>query len=175
MFSNTFKIIFIIFSLISVSYAQNITFKVPNGWKKNDNLSLENKKLVFTPAVNKLLKAKEANPTEALYIEVKESTAEINTILLNNLINIQKEYSDFKYYKVISEPENSMGLGCTSQGGFCIIQRIEYYQKELYVYTYINNRPHYSQGLFGKWTNILGQIRAGKQPLTDKNDEVFEL
>lgn len=169
MFSNTFKAFIVVSLLSSCAFAQSITFCVPNGWEKNVLLSENGKKIVFTP---------QNSPTgnqEALTVVVKKEAVSADKLLWNNLIEIKKEYPDFKYYKPVFEPENSMGLGCTSQGGFCMIQRVEYYEKELYLYTYINNRPHYSQGLFGKWTNILAQISAGEQPLKSKNDEVFEL
>ena len=169
MFLNTFKTLIIISLLSTCAFANAITFCVPNGWEKNDLLSDKSKKLVFTPQNSK------TGNEEALTVITKKEAVSADKLLLLNLIEIKKQYSDFKYYNPVSMPENSIGLGCSSQGSFCLIQRIEYYQNEFYIYTYINNRPHYSQGLFGKWTNILGQIRAGNQPLKSKNDEVFEL
>lgn len=169
MFLNTFKTLIIASFLMTSAFAQSITFCPPDGWQKNEELSEEGKKIVFTP------KSNQPEYLETLTITTENGIISSDKQLWNNLIEIKKEYPDFKYYKPLFTQTNSMGLGCSVNGGFCIIQRVESYSDELYIYTYKNNMPHYSQGLFGKWTNILGQIEAGEQPLKSENHEVFKL
>ena len=168
MFLNTFKLCLTVFFLSAVSYAQSVTFTLPDGWGKNEELSKQGEELVFTLIG-------EEKPKETLTITVNDIKAGADRILWNNFINIKKKYSDFKYYKPLYTPKNSIGVGCSTEGSFCTVQRVEVYEGDIYVYSYINTYPHYGQGLFGKWTNILGLIRAGEQEKTRETDGVFEI
>ena len=166
MFLNIFKYIFIALVLSSFALSEGIIFKLPDGWEKSEAKSEKGSVLVFTP------KGSEA---ESLKVRVETSDIGADKLLWNNLIEIKKKYSDFKYYKPLYTPNESMGLGCSVEGSFCLVQRIEKEGKNLYIYSYKNTKPHYSQGFFGKWTNICAQIRSeNKLPLLE-NEEFFEL
>ena len=168
MFLNTFKIFLTLILLNTLAFANSVTFTLPDGWEKNEIYSAKNDVLIFS-------KTDETLPRETLTITSEEAKTSADKVLWDNFIVLSKKYSDFKYYKPIYTPQDSMGLGCSIEGSFCVVQRVEIYEGDIFTYTYVNSFPHYSQGLFGKWTNILGAIRAGKQEKTRESDEVFEI
>ncbi len=169
MFLNIFKTFLISAILFSSAFAQGIIFKLPDGWEKNKEYSEKGSLLVFSPKNSK------NPPVEFLRVESEKTQIGADKLLWNNLIEIKKQFSDFKYYKPQYTKDESMGLGCSVEGAFCIVQRIKKDEDYLYIYSYMNYRPHYSQGFFGKWTNICSQIRTENELPLKGNEEFFEL
>lgn len=169
MYLNIFKTFLTVVLLCSCAFAQGIIFKLPDGWEMNKNFSKKGEYLVFTP------KSSGKHFIESLKVVVEKTNLNADKFLGNNLSTIKKEYPDFKIYKPLYKTEEALGLGCSSKGGFCIIQRTVKQDGSMYVYSYINTKPHYSQGLLGKWTNICAQIRTENELPLKENEEFFEL
>jgi len=169
MFLNIFKTFLIFVFLFSAAYSEGIIFKLPDGWEKSKEFSESGSVLVFAP------KNSENPLIESLKVRVEKNNIGADKLLWDNLIGINKKYPDFRYYKILYTPNEAMGLGCSTEGGFCTVQRIVKQGESSYIYSYLNTRPHYSQGFFGKWTNICAQIKTENELSLEENEEFFEL
>ena len=50
-------------------------------------------------------------------------------------------------------------LGVVNQKNTCAVQRAFQGNEGIIIVTYQNRMPHYSQNMFGQWSNILSHVR----------------
>ena len=79
-------------------------------------------------------------------------------ILHKQLGKDKNNYPDIIPEYVNSNHEDSMVVWCSKQRNTCAITRAFQGENGVIVVQYINKAPHYSQNIFGQWSNILSSI-----------------
>lgn len=149
-----------LFLLPSLCFAKDtIDFKFPNeGWHKVDSPDKVAYKKCFVPHNQSA-----ENYTEMLvFVGRKTKTAGITpmTILHKQLGKDKLNYPDIEPEYIKQELEDSMIAWCSQAKNTCTIKRAFQGKEGVVIATYINRMPHYSQNMFGQWSNILGSIKV---------------
>lgn len=71
----------------------------------------------------------------------------------NNYLDIYPEY-------VKRDFDDSMVTFCSKIRNTCVVERAFKGNNGIVLVSYINKAPHYSQNIFGQWTNILSKIKV---------------
>ncbi len=71
----------------------------------------------------------------------------------NNYLDIIPEY-------VKQDFDDSMVTFCSQLRNTCVVERAFKGSQGIVLVSYINKAPHYSQNMFGQWTNILSKIKV---------------
>ena len=66
----------------------------------------------------------------------------------------------------VSDFDNAMVTWCSKMNNMCVIQRAFQGNEGIIIVTYTNKMPHYSQNMFGQWSNILSHVKL-YNPITD--------
>lgn len=71
----------------------------------------------------------------------------------NNYMDIIPEY-------IVRDIDNSMITWCSKMKNTCNITRAFQGNDGIVFATYLNKAPHYSQNMFGQWSNILSKVKV---------------
>ena len=156
----------LIIALLSIFLMQNITlakeiveFEFPNaGWHQvqspdgiltkkcfvpvNQTSENYNEMLIFN---KKVLKNKGITPMVILHKQLGKDRL--------NYLDIEPEY-------IINDLDNAMVTWCSKSKNTCTVQRAFQGNEGIIIVTYKNQMPHYSQNMFGQWSNILSTIKS---------------
>ena len=69
-----------------------------------------------------------------------------------NFVDIEPEY-------IKQDFDDAMLTWCSKLKGTCVVQRAFHGNDGVIIVSYINKMPHYSQNMFGQWSNILSTIK----------------
>jgi len=98
--------------------------------------------LIFS---EKILKNKGLSPMVMLHKQLGKDR--------NNFIDIVPEY-------IVRDFDNSMVTWCSQLKNTCAVSRAFQGNQGVVFATYINKAPHYSQNMFGQWSNILSKVKV---------------
>jgi len=155
------KILFLVLAFLT---AQNISsandilqFDFPNaGWHKVASPDGVESKKCYVP-VNQTSE----NYTEMLtFIQKASKNKELPpmVIMQKQLGKDKNNYTDIAPHFINNDMENPMALWCSQYRNTCVIQRAFKGNDGVVLAIYTNKSPHYSQNIFGQWSNILSQI-----------------
>lgn len=161
--------------LLSVILLQNmcfakdvIQFDFPNdGWHKVVSPDGIESKKCYVPAnqssenytemlifYEKTLKNKGISPMVMLHKQLGKDR--------NNYIDIEPEY-------IVRNIDNAMVTWCSQYKNTCAVERAFNGNNGIIFATYINKMPHYSQNMFGQWSNILNNVQLYNNEKTSKS------
>ena len=155
----------IIIALMSVFLMQNITlaseviqFDFPNaGWHQVPSPDGIASKKCFVP-VNQT----SDNYTEMLIFNkriLKNKGITPIVILQKQLGKDRLNYMDIEPSYIVNDFDNAMVTWCSKLKNTCAVQRAFQGNEGIIIVTYQNRMPHYSQNMFGQWSNILSHVR----------------
>ena len=148
------------FLLPSFCFANDIIdFNFPNeGWHKVDSPDKVAYKKCYVPHNQNA-----ENYTEMLvFVGRKSKSLGLSPMnLLHKQLGKDKlNYSDIQPEYIKQELDDSMVAWCSQVKNTCAIKRAFQGKEGIVIATYINKMPHYSQNMFGQWSNILGSIKV---------------
>lgn len=147
--------------ILSLSVLQNfclaeeqIKFTFPDpGWHFiNSPKGFENKQC-FVPN-----NQTSENYTEILYFykrKIQTTGITPSVILQKQLGKDRNNYKDIVPQYVKHDSEDSMAVWCSKLYNICSVERAFQGKEGIIFAIYTNKMPHYSQNMFGKWTNLL--------------------
>ena len=156
------KILFAILSLFllqNFAFARDIVeFNFPNeGWHKVESPDGVKTKKCFVPYnqtaekhtemivfYERVLKNKGITPMSIMHRQLGKDRT--------NYIDIEPEY-------IKQDFDDAMLTWCSKMRGVCVVQRAFQGNDGVIVVQYINKMPHYSQNMFGQWSNILSTVK----------------
>lgn len=152
-------------ALLSLFLMQNITlaqeiveFDFPNaGWHQVASPDGILSKKCFVP-VNQT----SDNYTEMLIFNkrtLKNKGITPIVILQKQLGKDRLNYMDIEPNYIVNDFDNAMVTWCSKSKNTCTVQRAFQGNDGIIIVTYRNRMPHYSQNMFGQWSNILSQVR----------------
>ncbi len=80
-------------------------------------------------------------------------------ILQKQLGKDKNNYKDISPEYMSQDMDNAMAVWCSQTKNTCSIQRVFKGSEGVIIAAYINKSPHYSQNMFGQWSNILSSIK----------------
>ncbi len=152
----------------------SIEFVFPNeGWHKVDSPDGVISKKCFVPH----------NQTASNYVEMVIFTERILknkdispiTILQRQLGKDRLNYSDIEPEYIKRDFDDAMITWCSKIHNTCAVKRAFQGKDGVIVASYINKMPHYSQNIFGQWSNILGSIKINKIENETSNKGIINL
>lgn len=146
--------------LQGVSYSKDtLQFDFPNsGWHKVLSPDGVESKKCYVPY----------NQTAENYTEMLIFTQKIiHNTGLTPMVMIQKQlgkdknnYRDISPEYITNNTEDTMITWCSSSHNTCAIERAFQGNDGIVIVIYLNKAPHYSQNMFGQWSNILSSIKV---------------
>ncbi len=155
-----FIIPFLTFLFISsAAFAKDsVVFNFPNeGWHKVDSPDNVLTKKCFVPV----------NQTAQNYTEMVIFTQKIlknkdispMAILQKQLGKDKSNYMDIVPEYINQDFDDSMVTWCSKIKNTCAIERAFQGNEGVILVIYLNKMPHYSQNMFGQWSNILSKVK----------------
>lgn len=156
-----------LFFMQNLSFANDaVQFAFPNdGWHKvaspdgveskkcyvpyNQNAENYTEMLTF---YERVLKNKGISPMVILHKQLGKDR--------NNYIDIEPEYISQNY-------DDAMVTWCSKMKNTCTVTRAFQGESGVIVVRYLNKAPHYSQNMFGQWSNILSSVELFKPAQND--------
>ena len=170
----------LIIALLSIFLMQNITlakeiveFNFPNaGWHQVQSPTGVLSQKCFVPV----------NQTSDSYTEMlvfnkkvlKNKGITPMVILHKQLGKDRLNYKDIEPSYIINDFDNAMVTWCSKMNNMCVVQRAFQGNEGVIIVTYRNKMPHYSQNMFGQWSNILSQVKL-YNPNEDSGKNKIEL
>lgn len=111
---------------------------VPYNQTSNDYTEM----LIFS---ERILKNKGLSPMVMLHRQLGKDR--------NNYPDIVPEY-------IVRDFDNAMVTWCSELRNTCAVSRAFQGAEGVIIATYVNKAPHYSQNMFGQWSNILSQVKV---------------
>jgi len=154
--------LFCLFLIQNLSFAKDmVQFDFPNaGWHKvaspdgveakkcyvphNQTTEVHTEMLVF---YERVLKNKGISPMVILHKQLGKDRL--------NYIDIEPEY-------ITQNLEDAMVTWCSRTKNTCAVTRAFQGDNGVIVVQYLNKAPHYSQNMFGQWSNILSTVELHK-------------
>jgi hypothetical protein len=170
----------IIIALLSVFLMQNITFAkeilqfdFPNeGWHQVVSPDGDLRKKAFVPYNQSTESYTEMLTFNKRILKNKGITPIV--ILQKQLGKDRLNYKDIEPNYIVSDFDNAMVTWCSKMNNMCVIQRAFQGNEGIIIVTYTNKMPHYSQNMFGQWSNILSHVKL-YNPITDTDKTKIEL
>ena len=170
------SLIFFIFLLFqNICFAKDILkFEFPNaGWHKIDSPDGVKSKKCFVPV----------NQTAQNYNEmVILSERIIKNEGINAMIMLQRQlgkdrnnYRDIVPQFIVQNENNTMVTWCSRLKNTCVVERAFKGNEGIVIAIYMNKMPHYSQNMFGQWSNILGSIEIYDKTSGNDANNLIEL
>lgn len=136
-----------------------IQFDFPNdGWHKVESPDKQTSKKCYVP-YNQTAE----NNTEMLVFSeriLKTQGLTAFTMLHKQLGKDKNNYLDITPEYVFTDADNAMITWCSSIRNTCAVSRAFKGNEGVIFATYYNKAPHYSQNMFGQWTNILSHVKV---------------
>lgn len=151
----------------NLSFAKDvIQFDFPNaGWHNVASPDNVTSKKCFVPQNQT---AEKYTEMLVFYQRVLKNKGISPMIILHKQLGKDKNnYPDIIPEYVNSNHEDSMVVWCSKQRNTCAITRAFQGENGVIVVQYINKAPHYSQNMFGQWSNILSSIELFKPAEND--------
>ena len=156
----------LIISLISLFLLQTtccakdiLQFDFPNeGWHQVACLEKKSTKKCFVPYGQTA-----ENHTEMLMFSeriLKTQGLTALTLLHKQLGKDKNNYLDIVPEYMLADMDNSMVTWCSQLRNTCAVTRAFKGKEGVVFVTYLNKAPHYSQNMFGQWSNILSHVKV---------------
>ncbi len=166
------KIIIILTALfltqINVSAKDSLIFDFPNeGWHKVMSPDGVASKKCYVP-----YNQTGENYTEMLVLSekiLKNNDISALSMLHRQLGKDKNNYPDIMPEYVFQDMNDAMITWCSRVKNTCTVQRAFQGPQGIIFASYINKMPHYSQNIFGQWSNILMNIKANTSNTPSKN------
>lgn len=161
----------IILTLLAIFLIQNIglakdslEFAFPNaGWHKVQSPDGIETKKCYVP-VNQTSE----NFNEMLIFTEKNSVVSPVAILQKQLGKDRLNYKDIIPEYVRHDNYDAIATWCSASNNTCAMHRAFQGNNGVVVVTYINKMPHYSQNMFGQWSNILSKVKIYDSSITSE-------
>ncbi|MCD7740410.1 MAG: hypothetical protein LUH11_03580 [Candidatus Gastranaerophilales bacterium] len=119
------------------------------------------------------------NYTEMLiFSERILKTQELSPVVImqKQLGKDRNNYQDITPEYISHDLNDAMVTWCSQIKNTCVIQRAFKGEEGIILVTYMNKSPHYSQNMFGQWSNILSNIKVYSPESGEKTpDNLIEL
>ena len=136
-----------------------IQFDFPNdGWHKVSSPDGVESKKCYIPYSQTA-----DNYTEMLIFFEKtlKTTGLTPMVMLHKQLGKDKNnYADIIPEYIVQDIDNSMVTWCSELKNTCAITRAFQGSEGVIFATYLNKAPHYSQNMFGQWSNILSRVKV---------------
>ena len=172
------KILLLFLSVLliqSVSYAKDyVEFNFPDdGWHLVASPDKQQNKKCYVPK-NQTTE----NYNEMLvFVERKIKTEGItpSVIIQKQLGKDRNNYSDIVPEYITRDIDDTMITWCSPKKNTCAVKRAFKGTNGVIIVSYINKMPHYSQNMFGRWSNILSTVKVYKQTEQEKPNNIIDL
>lgn len=168
---------FILFCIIVQNYAlakDRLIFNFPNeGWHKVESPDGIKSKKCYVP-VNQT----NQNYNEMLILSerlIKNEGLSAMVMLHRQLGKDKNNYRDIIPQYIVQDENNAMAAWCSKLRNTCSVQRVFRGSEGIVFAIYINKAPHYSQNMFGQWSNILGRIEVYDKNTSKPEGNIIEL
>lgn len=152
--------------MLSLSLIQNycfakdiLQFDFPNdGWHKIESPDNQTSKKCYVPYGQTA-----ENYTEMIIFSeriLKTQGLTAFTMLHKQLGKDKNNYMDIVPEYVLTDADNAMITWCSGMRNTCAVSRAFKGNEGVIFATYYNKAPHYSQNMFGQWTNILSHVKV---------------
>jgi len=167
-------LLFVFFIMEGICLAKDtVKFEFPNeGWHNVESPDRAAYKKCYVP-VNQT----NQNYTEMLILSeriLKNPDLSPMVILNKQLGKDRLNYKDIVPEYMSQDTENPMVAWCSRVNNTCAVERAFKGENGIILAIYINKMPHYSQNMFGQWSNILNQIKV-YNPESDDNSNLIDL
>ncbi len=98
-----------------------------------------------------------------------------SAILQKQLGKDRNNYKDIIPKYITQDSNDTMVTWCSKIANTCTIKRAFQGNDGIIIVTFINRTPHYSQNMFGRWSNILSTIKITNKNSSDNNMEIIQL
>ena len=148
-----------LFMLQNFCFAKDIIqFDFPNeGWHKVESPDKRTTKKCYVPAGQTA-----ENYTEMIVFServLKTQGLTALTLLHKQLGKDKNNYLDIAPEYVYADADNAMFIWCSQLRNTCAVNRAFKGKEGVIFATYLNRAPHYSQNMFGQWSNILSTVK----------------
>ncbi len=145
------------FLLQNICFANDVLkFDFPNqGWHKTASPDGTESKKCYAPAGQTA-----ENYTEMLTFmqkSVKNKNIPPIVILQKQLGKDKTNYTDIYPEYITQDFDNAMAVWCSKSNNTCVMERAFKGNDGVILVIYTNKAPHYSQNMFGQWSNILSK------------------
>ena len=148
-----------LFMMQNLCFARDmVEFNFPNeGWHQVDSPDGVKTKKCFVPY----------NQTSEKYTEMivfyervlKNKGITAMSIMHKQLGKDRTNYIDIEPEYIKQDFDDAMLTWCSRLKGTCVVQRAFQGNEGVILVQYINKMPHYSQNMFGQWSNILSTVK----------------
>lgn len=135
-----------------------LTFNFPNeGWHKVESPDGITTKKCYVP----YNQTSENYREMLIFMQRKTKNTGISpmVILQKKLGKDRLNYFDIEPAYIKQDFDDAMVTWCSKSNNVCSLQRAFQGNEGVILVSYINKMPHYSQNIFGQWSNILGSIK----------------
>ena len=155
--------LFAIFLIQNISVAKDtLEFAFPNaGWHKVQSPDGIESKKCYVP-----LNQSTENYNEMLIFTEKKSVVSPVAIMQKQLGKDRLNYKDIVPEYIKHDYNDAMATWCSASKNTCALHRTFQGNDVVIIVTYINKMPHYSQNMFGQWSNILSKIKIHDSNIT---------
>ncbi len=163
----------LLIALLSLFVMQNISlakdsvqFAFPNeGWHKVASPDGVESKKCYVP--NNQTSEKHTEMLVFYERVLKNKGISPMIILHKQLGKDRTNFGDITPEYIYITPEDAMVTWCSKTKNTCAVTRALQGQSGVIIVQYLNKAPHYSQNMFGQWSNILSTVKPYK-PAEDK-------
>lgn len=152
------SILFIFAIMQSVCFAKDVlNFNFPdNGWHKVASPDGIDSKKCYVPANQ----SSESFNEMLTFVQkdIKNTGISPFAILQKQLGKDKNNYFDIIPEYIVKDMDNAMVAWCSQNKNTCVVERAFRGNSGVVLAIYTNKAPHYSQNMFGRWSNILGGI-----------------
>ncbi len=157
-----FTTILCLFLMQSISLAKDtIQFDFPNeGWHKVASPDGVQSKKCYVP-----YNQTSENHTEMLvfYERVLKNKGISPMVILHKQLGKDRtNYFDIQPEYITNNPDDAMVTWCSRTKNTCAVTRALQGDNGVIIVQYLNKAPHYSQNMFGQWSNILSTVELYK-------------
>ncbi len=162
--------------LQTASFAKDrLQFDFPNeGWHKTESPDGIKSKKCYVPYNQTAKDFKEM----VIFTEktVKNDGLSAMVLLHRQLGKDRNNYPDIIPQYIIQNENNSIVAWCSKLRNTCAVERAFKGNEGVIFAIYINKMPHYSQNMFGQWSNILGRAEIYDKTISkEMSQNIIEL
>ena len=164
------KFLLILLSIVliqNMSFAKDmVQFDFPNaGWHKVESPDGVDSKKCYVPHEQ----TSEVNTEMLVFYErvLKHQGISPMVILHKQLGKDRLNYIDIEPEYINQNLDDAMVTWCSKSKNTCAITRAFQGEHGVIVVQYLNKAPHYSQNMFGQWSNILSSVELYKPAEND--------
>ena len=167
--------------VVTLLFIQNVSlsndsveFNFPDlGWHQVKSPDKQNNKKCFVPENQTTEKYTEMLVFTQRQIKTQGITPSI--ILQKQLGKDRNNYFDIVPEYITRDVNDTMITWCSPSKNTCAVKRAFQGENGVIIVSYINKMPHYSQNMFGRWSNILSTVKVYKQTEQEKPNNIIDL